>query len=251
MLDVMQIVENEFDARRNAQPIEQANQVLVPAVSHLQERDPKSLPAIYRESYRIVFFFAVPTFAGSAILAPIMSRIWIGRYEPVFVEFVALLAAAWLVNVLANPAYVLDLGTGTLRPVTIGCAITAILNAALGITAGFLGGGLAVVAASAFSLATGYIFVLTEYHFANRMPFAVLFPSESRALLLCSCTCAAAFVPFLVSLRSYSVPFQVTLTAAVASIALLFVAVWQHPLRKRLLRWALSRAAVSAQAEAP
>jgi polysaccharide export outer membrane protein len=223
----------------------------VPAVSHLQERDPKSLPAVYRESYRVVFFFAVPTFAALTVLAPLVSRIWIGRYDPLFVEFVAILAAAWLVNVLANPAYVLDLGTGKLSPVTIGCVITAALNAGVGFIAGYFLGGPAVVAVSAFSLAIGYVFILAAYHFQNQVPFAVLLPSESRALLLCSVACAAIFVPFLFSLRSHPSPFAATFALGVASIALLFAAAWRHPLRKRLVQWALSRTVVTAQAETP
>ena len=35
--------------------IVQANQVLIPAISHLRERDPRSIPLVYRESYRLVF----------------------------------------------------------------------------------------------------------------------------------------------------------------------------------------------------
>ena len=38
----------------------QANQVLVPTVSSLHERDPKSIPALYRESYRLIFFLGDP-----------------------------------------------------------------------------------------------------------------------------------------------------------------------------------------------
>jgi O-antigen/teichoic acid export membrane protein len=74
--------------------IVQANQSLVPAVSHLQESDPELLPAIYRESYRLVFFLAVPAFTAIAVLSPVVSRFWIGHYEAAFVEFVAMLALA-------------------------------------------------------------------------------------------------------------------------------------------------------------
>src|SRR5579863_4937003 len=38
--------------------IVQANQVLVPTVSGLRERDPDAIPRLYRESYRLVFFLA-------------------------------------------------------------------------------------------------------------------------------------------------------------------------------------------------
>jgi O-antigen/teichoic acid export membrane protein len=231
--------------------IVQANQVLVPAVSHLQERNPESLPAIYRESYRLVFFLAVPTFAGLAILSPLVSRLWIGRYEPVFVGFVAILAAAWLVNTLSNPAYVLDLGTGALRWVTIGCITTAVLNAGLGFLAGKYFGGGAVVAASAFSLALGYVLILAAYHLENREPFSLLLPTESRGLLVSSTICAAIFVPVVVSLRVHSArSLQLVVAIAAVSLVTLLIAVWRHPLRKRLLRWAFSQSARTLHAEA-
>ena len=157
----------------------QSNQVLVPTISHLQERDPKSIPAIYRESYRLIFFLAVPAFTSLAVVSPFISRVWIGRYEPVFVEFVATLCAGWIVNVLANPAYVMDLGTGSLRWVSVGCISTAVLNAGLGFLYGWRFGGSAVVVAAAFSLATGYLIVLAAYHIENRVPFNCLLPKES------------------------------------------------------------------------
>jgi O-antigen/teichoic acid export membrane protein len=231
--------------------IAQANQVLVPAVSHLQERKPESLPAIYRESYRLVFFLAVPTFAGLAVLSPLVSRIWIGRYEPIFVEFVVLLAAAWLVNILSNPAYVFDLGTGALRWVTLGCGATAVLNAGLGFFAGHTFGGAAVVAASAFSLACGYIGILAAYHLENHVPFAVLLPSESRGLLISSIAFATILLPLLLFMNRHSASsLAMTIASLGVSFAVLLVPVWRHPLRKRLLRWAFSQSAAAVHAEA-
>ena len=91
-------------------------------------------------------------------------------FRAIFVTFVALLAAGWLVNVLTNPAYVMDLGTGSLKWVSAGCAVTAILNAALGYLGGRYWGGTAVVAASAFSLAVGYVIVLAAYHSQTGVP---------------------------------------------------------------------------------
>lgn len=229
--------------------IVQANQVLVPAVSHLHEREPESLPAIYRESYRLVVFLAVPSFAAVAVLSPIVSRVWIGHYEPLFVEFVALLALAWLVNVLANPAYVFDLGTGALRLVTIGCIATSLCNAGLGLIAGHFFGGAAVVAVSALSLAGGYVFIVAAYHLQNGVSFAMLLPAESRSLLMFSAPCAVVLCVLLSSgaSRLFSPPLE--WATSVAALFLLLVPVWRHPLRPRLIRWAFSRTA-AARAEA-
>lgn len=227
----------------------QADQVLIPTVSHLQEREPETLPALYRESYRLVFFLAVPAFAAVAVLSPVVSRVWIGHYEPIFVEFVAMLALAWLVNVLANPAYVLDLGTGDLRPVTIGCVATAVLNVGLGFIAGHLFGGAAVVAVSAFSLGGGYVFIVAAYHLHNRVPFAVLFPAESRSLLMFSAPCAVILCTLLFSRASRSFSASMTFAASSLAVCLLLVPLWRHPLRARLIRWAFTQTA-AARAEA-
>jgi O-antigen/teichoic acid export membrane protein len=222
--------------------IVQANQVLVPTISHLQERDPDSIPAVYRESYRLVFFLAVPAFASLTVLSPLVSRIWIGRYEPVFVEFVAILAVGWLINVLSNPAYVVDLGTGALRWVSVGCIVTAILNLGLGILAGSYFEGIAIVAVSAFSLASGYFIVLVAYHRESRVSFRELLPKESGGILASSFVAALIFFPFFCA---PPVPFVISLrimTAAIAAlIAMMLVSMWVHPIRKRLIRWALSR----------
>jgi O-antigen/teichoic acid export membrane protein len=212
--------------------------VLVPTIAHLQERDPKLIPVVYRESYRLIFFLAVPIFASATVLSPLVSRIWIGRYEPTFVEFVAILAAGWLVNVLTNPAYVVDLGTGALKWVSIGCVAAAALNAGLGFAAGVRFGGIGVVAATAVSQAVGYVIVLVAYHIENRVAFCQLLPHESRAVLFASFVGAAALLPVFCSAYARS---RFSLGIAETGLGMLSVTIvvlmWRHPMRKQLIRW--------------
>jgi O-antigen/teichoic acid export membrane protein len=220
--------------------IVQANQVLVPTISSLQERDPHSIPKIYRESYRLIFFLAIPAFAFLVVISPLVSRIWIGGYEPVFVRFVALLALGWLVNTLSNPAYVVDLGTGALGWVSIGCVSTAILTFTLGLVLGKHFGGTAVVASSVASLAFGYIVVVVSHHLENALPFGLLLPKESAGIALSSLAGAVVFLPLFCSApvySLYSLRISAGLLAAVLTIA---VPMWIHPLRKRLAQWFLS-----------
>lgn len=223
--------------------IVQSNQVLVPTASHLHERDPESVPIIYRESYRLIFFLAVPAFALLLVLSPAVSRIWIGHYEPVFVFFVALLTAGWFVNVLSNPAYVIRLGTGALRSVTAGCVVTAFLNFGLGFAAGKLFGGAMVVVASMFSLIAGYAIVIASYHLSNGVSLRQLLPSESVGILLLSLLGCAVFFPLLRASPAQSV-FSVRSAAATfgALGTIVIVPMWIHPMRKRLVTWAVSKA---------
>jgi O-antigen/teichoic acid export membrane protein len=220
----------------------QANQVLVPTVASLQERDPDTVPRIYRESYRLIFFLAIPTFAFLLAVSPLVSLVWLGSYQPIFVRFVVILAAGWLVNVLSNPAYVVDLGTGALRWISIGCATTAILNLVLGFFLGKYFGGTAIVAASVLSLALGYILVLVSYHIENRVHFRVLLPSESAGILLSSFAGALVFLPFFSSSPAHSLYSLRTASGLIAAaLTMIIIPMWIHPMRKRVLHWVLSR----------
>ena len=215
---------------------------LIPTVSSLQTRNPRFLPALYRESYRLIFFLSIPAFAFLVIAAPIVSRIWIGSYEPVFVGFVALLAGGWLMNVLANPAYVFDLGTGALRWVTVGCATTGLVNACLGFALGKQFGGVAVVAVSAASLAIGYIIVLVSYHLHNGAPFGILVPNESNGIIFSSVAGVLIFLPAFCSAFSVEPAFHpCSLGGVRCSSGNDRHPDVDQPLRKRLTNWAFSR----------
>lgn len=222
--------------------IVQANLVLVPTFSSLREREPDAIPVLYCESYRLVFFLAVPAFAFPLAVSPIVSHVWLGHYEPIFVQFVAILAAGWLVNILSNPAYVVDLGTGAMRWIAIGCGITAILNPTLGYLAGRYLGGTAVVAASILSLIFGYAVILIAYHVENRISFKQLLPSDSAVIALGSVGGLAVFLPYFSQSRIQSLlspRLAIALSAAV--LMMVVVPLWTHPMRKRLLGWAFAR----------
>jgi O-antigen/teichoic acid export membrane protein len=217
----------------------QSNQVLVPTISHLHERDRAAIPEIYRESYKLLFFLAVPSFALLVVISPLVSTLWIGHYEPMFVRFAALLAAGWLVNVLCNPAYVVDLGTGSLRWISIGCAVTAALNATLGFVAGrFTGSGTAIVGAGVFSLIVGYVIVLIAYHREAHVDFWMLLPHESRAILALSVSGALLLPPVLYSAAARATVSPARMASAAAALATaIAIPMWTHPIRRRVFEW--------------
>ena len=221
--------------------IVQANQVLIPTVSRLHAGDPKAIPSLYRDSYRLIFFLAIPTFASLVVMSPLVSHVWIGHYEPVFVRFVALLAAGWLVNILSNPAYVVDLGTGSLRWITIGCTLTAALNLVAGYTAGEHWGGMAVVIVSVCSLMLGYLIVAIAYHIENRVPYGELLPRESMGIVLSSLVGVLLFLPLLQSAFVSAIIFVHVATTLAALAILIAIPIWFHPMRKRLVRWVFAR----------
>ena len=221
--------------------IVQSNQVLVPTIAGLYERDRSSLPRIYRDSYRLIFFLAVPCFALVVVASPLASTLWIGYYSPMFVRFVALLALGWLVNVLCNPAYVLALGTGSLRWLSVGCTVTAFLNSALGLAAGKWGGGIAIVASSVFSLIVGYLIVLIAYHRKSRESFRMLLPRESLLIAALGITGAVASAPLLYFMNRNATPSVSIIALATSALAAsIFGCMWAHPIRKRLFLWVIA-----------
>jgi O-antigen/teichoic acid export membrane protein len=222
--------------------IVQANQVLVPTIANLQERDPDAVPRIYRESYRLIFFLAIPTFAFLVVVSPVVSLVWLGSSQPIFVKFTVILAAGWLINSLSNAAYVADLGTGALRWVSVGCATTAILNLALGFIGGKRLGGSAIVAASAFSLAVGYVLVVFFYHRENRLSLRELLPRESAWIVLSSVGGAMVFLPIFCTISSFSLYSLRTASGFLAAaLTIIVIPMWIHPLRKRVVHWVLAR----------
>ncbi|HKS66502.1 MAG TPA: lipopolysaccharide biosynthesis protein [Candidatus Acidoferrales bacterium] len=223
--------------------IAQANQVLVPTVSSLQERAPAAIADVYDKSYRLIFFLAVPAFAFLFIVSPIVSVVWLGSYEPMFVGFVALLAVAWLVNVLSNPAYVVDLGTGALRWVSIGCLLTAVFNAGAGFVCGKLYGGAAVVVASVASLAGGYAVITIAYHLENRVSLRSLIPPASAGILISSAAAVLIFFPFFGAGPANSLLSAHVVLGLAAVLLTIIVPMWIHPIRRRVWNWVVSGAA--------
>ena len=218
--------------------IVQANQALVPTISQLHETNRAAIARIYRDSYRLVFFLAVPLLTLIVLAAPLFSAIWLGHYEAMFVRFVGILALGWLANILCNPAYVVDLGVGSLRWVSVGISTTAVLNLGLGFAAGKWMGPSAIVAAGAISLAAGYIMILIAYHVENRESFRMLVPPESLKLLGLSAAAAivcafAAFPPNSLAPASSRVSALLAILFGLSMLAL----VWQHPIRLRLFAW--------------
>jgi O-antigen/teichoic acid export membrane protein len=161
-----------------------ANQVLVPAVADLYENNPDYIQEIYRESYRLMIFISIPLYSIVIALAPIISEIWIGRYETLFVLCSAMLAVGWFINSVTVPAYFIYLGTGDLFWNVISHLIIGILNVVVGFLLGAIYGGIGVVTAWVLSLIIGSCIISISYHYKNRLSYADLFPKEDLGILV-------------------------------------------------------------------
>ncbi|MGH9799330.1 MAG: lipopolysaccharide biosynthesis protein, partial [Blastocatellia bacterium] len=211
-----------------------ANQSLVPVIAGLHEEQPGATARFYRESYRLLFFFGVPLFALLTVSLPIVSELWIGKYESRFVICGALLAAGWFGNLLSAPAYFVNLGTGDLRWNTASHLVLGVLNLALGWTLGKMFGGFGVAAASAVALIAGGATVIAAYHRKWNVPMRELLPPQSLQLITCGIVGllagAATYYQLRVALGIWPVSGLVILIGGL----LIVLPAWLHPTRKRL-----------------
>ncbi len=211
-----------------------ATQTLVPAIADLQERDPGRIHSVYRRAYQVLFFLGLPLFTLLIIGSPLVSRLWIGHYESIFVSFSIILSVSWFINILELPASVAYMGRGELRPLIFGYGAMAVINSALGFILGMAFGGYGVIFGRAVALIVGTAIIYISYQRWNRLPLAGVLPADlSRLSLACLVSFAIFMVLFLTpdlfaegEALIWVIPFLAGL--------FIFVPFWRHPTRKWL-----------------
>jgi O-antigen/teichoic acid export membrane protein len=218
-----------------------ANQVLVPAVADLKEKTPEKIKSVYLDSYQLLFYLALPLYTFIIVSTPIISELWIGRYETVFVTFTTWLAIGWFFNTLNAPAYFINLGIGDLRCNVISHIAVGILNAGLGIILGMFYNGSGVVIAWVLSLALGSSIVYISYHLSHKIPLIQLLPKESNMIIITSIICIliARIVLNMFGYNLNPISYNNIIITTVLSM-ILFITLWFHPMRKRLKDWIMA-----------
>ena len=216
-----------------------ANQALVPVIAGLQEDNSKAAQKFYLESYRLLFYFGIPMFAGLIIALPVVSELWIGHYESRFVVCGTLLAVGWLGNLLSAPAYFMNLGIGDLRWNTASHLVLGVLNLALGWSLGKLFGGFGVAAASALALIASGVVVVAAYHRKWDLPALNLLPTKSLQLIISGIAGVLAGSVAYKNLRPTLGLWPVMSLLALVGAGLIAVPAWFHPTRERLSGWVL------------
>jgi O-antigen/teichoic acid export membrane protein len=214
-----------------------ANQVLVPTIAELQEKSPERIRSVYLTNYNLLFYLAFSFYTLIIISTPLISEIWIGHYERIFIVFAILLAIGWFLNTLSVASYFANLGTGNLRWNVIGHIIAAILNIILGFALGFLFNGYGVVFAWVVALSLGSAVFCVAYHVSNRIPLINLFPTDSRPMFV-FCT-IILLIFLLLQFGFYHIFSTIILNIAVSLFFSLpiFISFYFHPVRKQLSEW--------------
>jgi O-antigen/teichoic acid export membrane protein len=161
-----------------------ANQVLVPVAASLNERDPDRLKRVYSCNLELLLLVVAPLFALLAAWAPLLSEVWVGRLQPQFVFFVHILALAWALNTLSNPAYFLQLGTGRIFWNTAGHVWMGIANLALGLLLGSHFGAGGIIFGMTAALVTGSALVVISFHRDHGVPWVGFRSPVALTLLL-------------------------------------------------------------------
>ena len=212
-----------------------ANGALVPVVAEQQERQPDKVTGLYSTTYELLFVLALPAYALVVACIPLISILWIGRYEAVFALFGSLLSIGWFLNTLNAPAFFTYMGTGQLGWNLASQVTVAILNLVLGVTLGMQFGGVGVVCGWVLALSIGSSLVYLSFHRQNDIPIAALFPASSRAVALVCVLAASASAS--VQLLSASVAsMRSNLVIVVVFLVAVARTLWMHPLRRWMIK---------------
>ncbi len=213
-----------------------ANRVLVPAIAGLHENNPKAIQEIYKKNYRLLLFISLPLFSSVIAFSPVISRLWVGHYEPVFVFFTILLSIAWFISTLPGPALFSYLGIGDLGWSTVAYAVEAFLNPLLGYVLGSYFGGEGVAVGWSITMVTGAMIIIVSYHAKNGISLKELIPRESLLISIASIagpTCTFA----LYRLLEHSGLLLVSTSVVLLYGVILSIPIMLHPMRKTLTSW--------------
>ena len=137
-----------------------AMEALVPHVAAKGKTERQGLDAEYARVFRVNLALSSLGSGLLAVNAPLLGLFWVGRYEPTFLSFTAMLALAWWINTLCVPAYYLAQGLGLQRWPVLNHVVMAALAGALGAPLGAHYGGMGVLGALIFAMIVSTLLVL-------------------------------------------------------------------------------------------
>lgn len=213
-----------------------AHMAIIPTIADLQERNPQLIQDLYRKSVQLLAFLVLAILPFLIGLSPYISRIWIGRYEQVFVTMAWLLLSGWFLNTLANPAYFSNLGIGRLRWNVVGYLITGVLNVIFGVSFGALAGGIGVVVGFVLALLAGSYSIAWAYHREHGISARELAQHETISLAAASFLGCAGMLGLYYGLPTLGL-WPLAGLGTVTYAVFMAVPLWRHPVRRLLSDW--------------
>jgi O-antigen/teichoic acid export membrane protein len=129
-----------------------ANQVIIPVIAESKENNPSNIKIIYIKLFSIILYLDILLTSFIIVFAPVISLIWIGYYESIFVNIVILSSVSIFFNITSSPAYFHYMGEGKLNWIVMSILISFLTNILLGILLGSNFGGIGVIISFNISL---------------------------------------------------------------------------------------------------
>lgn len=154
------------------------NQVLIPKVSESKAKGSLDIATVYTKNYQLLSFTAVYFFTALLCMVPSIEIIWLNDQSLLFELFSIITVCAYFINTLSIPAYMINSGTGDLKPNVISHVLMALVNLIMGIVLGNYLGGKGVVLAWALAIILGSIPIILPFHRRNKISLILLVPIE-------------------------------------------------------------------------
>jgi O-antigen/teichoic acid export membrane protein len=162
--------------------ISSALQVVVPRLSALSASDPAQSRRMFASASKLTATGAILGFCALALAAASVSFLLFSRVNGVFVEFVLVLGAAWMLHVLAAPTYFANIADGSLAWNWLSQWIAVAVNIVIAPLSAWIFGWHGVIAGPLLGLVSATVAaVLARY---RRTRDAVLGAPLKEALIL-------------------------------------------------------------------
>ncbi|MBC7489530.1 MAG: oligosaccharide flippase family protein [Glaciimonas sp.] len=135
-------------------------QTIVPSISHHIETNPEQVNELYQKAVSLTVIFGFPLLLGVAVISPLISYLWLGRIDNMFVVLTVISCIGWSFNTLAAPAYLLGIGVGQVKWNAYGAILTTGGTGILGFIFGTFFGEYGVPVATSLMIACGSILTL-------------------------------------------------------------------------------------------
>jgi O-antigen/teichoic acid export membrane protein len=154
------------------QVIVMPNQVLMPGFVHLMETQPQRIEPLYHRAMTLSLVGGFALLGSVALASPIICYLWTGHVTPIFVQFTVILAASWLANLVAAPAYLLGVASGRIGGNLWGLLVSLTGTLVAGIPLGRSFGAVGIAIGAGSMLALGSLFSMyRNCHMLGLHPF--------------------------------------------------------------------------------
>ncbi|MEA5112588.1 MAG: oligosaccharide flippase family protein [Geobacteraceae bacterium] len=213
-----------------------ANQAIVPTIAVYVEQEKEKVRRIYINSFHLLLFIVLPVYCILLLAVPLISHVWIGSSNVVFMLALHVLLFAHMINILSNPAYFSNLGTGWLSVNLFAHVSMAITNLLLAYILGNIYGGQGVIIAWAVTLVLGSAYICCSYHRKHNISIKDILPSHFNKMLFFVVAIFALGKICLWMSRELQVIEAYSLVIGITA-ASLFYHQWKHPFFSRLSEW--------------